>query len=213
MNFVGHSDVALWRCGRDAAWHRALGSYGQSLHSAAECPAPAEGGQGTLLLSSLAHPMNPLYRVAGLAPEQEAVAAAAQLAAGPRGQWPLRWRPHPVSAALPAADQARLDQIASDVGAERLRGAVDLQAEIRKAGRIICTPSSVVVDVLLAGKVPMVVGDMRWAGQLALRQPDAGAGWPAQAGEATTETALATAWDAIQPARPHTPSQVYEALT
>jgi hypothetical protein len=213
MNFVAHSDVALWRCGRDAAWHQALGSYGTSMHFPAEVPPPPGGGQGTLLLSNLAHPMNPLYRFAGLAPEREVLEEAVRRMGKLQAQGRLRWRPHPVAATLSVNDRERLDEFARIHGAERLVDSVDIPAEIRAARRVLCTPSSVVVDVLLTGRAPELVGDLRWAGQLAMRGGFSDAFWRASEPDDGGVRAFAMAWENIGPARPLTLEQAYKVLS
>ncbi len=166
VNFIAHSSLAVWRCGADAAWHQALGTYGHCVFAPAECPSVASSGEGVLLLTNLAHPMNPLYRHFGLEPEREAISTVA-IDIGQPGK--VRWRPHPVSAALPIQDQRALSRMAGEVGVVHLAGRFDLTAEVSRADRILCTPSTVIVDVLLAGRVPEVVGDLRWASHVALR--------------------------------------------
>ena len=159
VNFAGLSDVAVLQCGSDAAWHQALGGYGRSLALPALRPEPSPEGQGWLLLSNLAHPMNPGFQTHG--PRDEiavltAVAEAADLTGLPRTA--VTWKPHPILYSLPAETREALENAARRLGltlwphpVRALERAVDFAA-------VIVTPSTAALDVLRLGKLPVIHG-------------------------------------------------------
>ena len=100
-NFAGISDLALFRNQHDADAFDRLGCYGRCQAQVASSATPRRGEQGILLLTNLAHPMNPDYSRGSLAGERAllaSVGAAAKLSGRKIG--PLLWKPHPVVAEL-----------------------------------------------------------------------------------------------------------------
>lgn len=153
LNFVGGSDLAVFQCGSDARWHRKLGGYGRCESLPAPAPAPAPGGEGWLLLSNLVHPMNPDFRrhgVAGEAALLEAVAAAA-------GDARKVWKPHPILASLDPAVRSDIETRAAALGFARWPEAQPLD-QARDFAVIVSTPSTVALDVLKFGVLPVLYG-------------------------------------------------------
>lgn len=196
LNFVGYSDVALWRCGADAAWHRSLGTYGVCTHAPASIPDQVGPGADIVALTNLAHPMNPLYRFWGVGPECEVLAEMARIATAAADA--VQWRPHPVFGELPLDGQRAVNRAAAEAGFRRLGPEVPPASAIRGAGRVLCTPSTVIVDVLKAGRCPEIVGDRRWASHVALRAIDVGG--DRDHARALAGSRFARMWDALQPA-------------
>lgn len=212
INFVAYSDVSIWRCGADATWHRSLQTYGQCIHVPAVRPTPLTCGSGVLLMTNLAHPMNPLYRYAGLQAERDVVLAVAR-SADPSTI--VRWRPHPVSGSLKKSERRELAAIASTAGVTQLVGHFDMSYEIRRANRVFCTPSTTVMDVVVGGRIPQLVGDCRWASHIVFRKRDNGAvGTLSPAGSFASDYVCANhfsqIWEALEPAAPLSLLQLIE---
>ncbi|WGM41118.1 hypothetical protein [Caulobacter sp. NIBR1757] len=153
LNFVGGSNLAVFQCGADARWHQALGGYDRTISLPADAPEPAAGGDGWLVLSNLVHPMNADYRRHGLAGEialLEAVAAAA-------GDARKVWKPHPILASLEADIRAAIESRAATLGFTRWREGDDL-ARARDFAVVVSTPSTVALDVLKLGVLPILYG-------------------------------------------------------
>ena len=206
LNFAGVSSLALLRCAHDARWHARLGGYGACRAVAAPAPPRREPGPPVLFVGNLLHPMNLGYRAAGAAPEIEAMRATADALDALGDAAPRYWKPHPVHARLPAAEVAAATAAAAALGFARWPGAAALDS----AGplRAVCTTSTVALDLLAAGHLPIVLATQ------ALDPAAALAGWPLLATDPATLTAAlrrladpaaaaaawAAAWDRIGPA-------------
>jgi hypothetical protein len=198
LNFVGGSDLAYLQCGSDARWHAALGGYGATLSLPAEPPTPATGGEGWLVLSNLVHPMNPDFRRHGVAGEA-AVLEAVATAAGPARKV---WKPHPILATLDPAVRNAIEARAAALGFSRWPEGQPL-AQARDFAVVVSTPSTVALDVLKLGVLPILYGggldpDSAIA-QLPLKA-DSAAGLE-QAAARLPDVDFAAAWAAIAPAR------------
>lgn len=159
LNFAGLSDVAVLQCGSDAAWHQALGGYGRCRVLTAPRPEPRPHGQGWLLMSNLAHPMNPGFQLHG--PRDElallgAIAQAADLSGVARSA--VTWKPHPVIQSLPAATRQTLEDAARDLGLSPWPHPVRALERAADFAVVITTPSTAALDVLRLGKLPIVHG-------------------------------------------------------
>ncbi|MDB5470621.1 MAG: hypothetical protein JWR84_2181 [Caulobacter sp.] len=153
LNFVGGSNLGVFQCGSDARWHQALGGYDRTASLPAQAPEPAAGGKGWLVLSNLVHPMNAEYRRHGLAGETallEAVAAAAGKAA-------RVWKPHPILNTLDPEVRAAIEARAAALGFTRWREGDDL-GRARDFAVVVSTPSTVALDVLKLGVLPILYG-------------------------------------------------------
>lgn len=156
-NFVGISNVALFRNAHDAECYRQLRCYGACEVQRAEMSIFRRGEVGLLLLTNLAHPMNQGFVRHGIRDEQlliSEVAKAARMLAVPTGT--LFWKPHPVLDTLPAARE--LEAAAAKAGFTRL-SAVDVPMH-ELAGNmrwVISTPSTVALDLLEKGILPVMV--------------------------------------------------------
>ena len=158
VNFTGCSSTAIFRCGHDADWHSDLGGYRQCRADVAERPALQQGETGLLLLTNLAHPMNPGYRLKGIAEELivlEAVAAASREI--PDGTHPSYWRPHPNTSGLGEGQYEALLARAAVLGYERVPNDADLLSAARGCRYLLCTASTVVIDLLAAGMLPILL--------------------------------------------------------
>lgn len=160
-DFTGVSDLAVFQCESDARWHADLGGYGRTLALRTE-PAPGRPeGEGWLLLSNRAHPMDPAYQAGGVAAEIALLRMTAQAAALSGAPGPaVTWRPHPVFHGLPAADRAALKAEAERLGigfwdpAEP--GGLD---RARAFALVVVSPSTAAIDMLRLGKLPVLLGD------------------------------------------------------
>ncbi|MDO9337784.1 MAG: hypothetical protein Q7T61_15425 [Caulobacter sp.] len=202
LNFVAGSDLGLFQCGSDARWHQALGGYGQAASLPAEPPAPAAGGEGWLVLSNLVHPMNAEFRrhgVAGEAALLEAVAAAA-------GAGRKVWKPHPILDSLDPSVRQAIEARAAALGFSRWPAADGL-ARAAEFGVVVATPSTVALDVLKLGVLPVLFGGGGLDPASALAQlplkADSAAGLTAAAAcqIAARADLFAAAWTAIAPGR------------
>lgn len=156
-NFLGHSTIALFRSGHDADAYRASHCYGECTVQPASLPPPASRGErGLLLLTNLAHPMNAGYRGRGPADEIALIhatsAAAAQLG---ETAHPLVWKPHPSLDRLP--DAATVRDAARDAGFAEAPATQTLADLAARARWVVCSPSTVALDLLEAGVACLVV--------------------------------------------------------
>lgn len=202
LNFVAGSDFGLFQCGSDARWHEALGGYGATASLPADAPTPATGGDGWLVLSNLVHPMNADYRRHGIAGEialLEAVAAAA-------GDARKVWKPHPILDSLGPDVRDGIETRATALGFERWPAAADLAAAADFAV-VVATPSTVALDALRLGVLPILYGGAALDPASALAQlplkADTTAGLKAAAEILSTDRAalFKAAWTAIAPGR------------
>lgn len=157
LNFVGRSSVAFLRCRHDADWHERLGGYGDCRSVPMVQPSYAHGGDRLLLLSNYLHPMNLWFRMHGPRDELrmlDEVSRAIHLAG--LGWSRLVWRPHPVFSMQTAKARSAVLEAAQ-------RHGFCLWEEARDGGapnqqpQVLCTPSSVAVDVMMSGAVPVVL--------------------------------------------------------
>jgi hypothetical protein len=205
LNFVGRSTLALFRCAHDAAWHARLGGYGACRSVAAARPDLRPQSGAVRVLTNLAHPMNVGWRAAGVAAEVEALQAVADALDAAGDAAPRLWQPHPAVAGLPPAHRAALDAAAEKRGFLRAGPGAGEAPQ-----RLICTPSTVALDLLAAGHLPVVLATQP------LDPASALAHWPLLATDAATLTsacrrlddaaataaAWASAWERIGPAAP-----------
>lgn len=204
-NFIGRSNVAILRCGHDAAWHARLGGYGRCESVPADKPAWRRGASGLLLLSSLAHPMYLGWRLHGTTEELALLEAAANAAnaAGVAGvRW---WLPHPALGLLPPAQQLAVREQASRLGFSAPPQGMHFTELARGVRWIVSSESTVVVELLADGQLP-VVWHSPWSdpdsalANYAPRARDA-AGLEARLRASDDERSMAfdAAWQAIAP--------------
>lgn len=210
-NFLGFSDLALFRSRHDATAMAGCGNYGRSDIQPAAPVAPRRGGSGLLVLTNLAHPMNPDFRRHGPVDELavlEAAAGAARLLGG--AAEPLIWKPHPVIARLPPAQTAALRTRAAALGWTEVPPDASAVAAGAVACWVICTPSTAALDLLQAGILCVMVDPrgtlLDTAPSLLPVAPCTAEGLAAVL-EALRDPAahsahFSAAWDAVGPARP-----------
>lgn len=157
-NFVGFSSRAIFQCGADADQYGALGHYGQCESPPAKQPKWLRGSQGVLLLTNLAHPMNPGYQQHGIADELAVINMAVELAnrLGADAQ-PMHWRPHPVIGALPQTEQQALRDRAMALGLKEVPAAQDWLALAPRMRWVFTTPSTTLVELLRQGCLPLLL--------------------------------------------------------
>lgn len=156
--FLGFSDLALFRSHYDAKQMDACGAYGRCSIQAAPPVMTQRGRRGLLLLSNLAHPMNPDFRCEGPIHEiavLSSVAAAAQNLGDEAV--PLIWKPHPVFYSLPEADAIPVQARADVLGFSELPISTSLTEAAASARWVVSTPSTVALDLLQAGILTVVV--------------------------------------------------------
>ena len=155
-NFAGYSSHALMRCAFDAEYYRELGGYGACHAPALDQPPCRRGRVGLLLLTNLAHPMNPGYQRAGVRDElrllTEVRRAADEL---PAARAALAWKPHPVFFSLPADQRRALLEAARNSGFTVYDQAWPLD-RAREFEVVLCTASTVAIDMLRLGVLPIV---------------------------------------------------------
>lgn len=156
LNFTGRSSAAIFACAHDMRWHKRLGGYGQCRYLPAPVPAGVSGGSGLFLLTNYAHPMNVECRISGTNAEQEVLRAVSS-AAGQLGEAELSWRPHPALTALDPVEQQELRRAANHLGFHELPQEQDWLRAARNARWVVTTASTVVIQLLQAGVVPVVL--------------------------------------------------------
>lgn len=155
-NFIGRSDVAVFRCGHDADWHARLGGYGRCEYVPAAQPAWRRGESGLLLLSSLAHPMYLGWQLHGIAEESALLDVVAHAADAAQVQGPRYWMPHPALGALPVAQQRALRDQASRLGFSAPPTGVHFSALANEVRRIVSSESTVAIELLAQGQLPVL---------------------------------------------------------
>lgn len=157
LNFVGRSNVAVFRCKHDAQWHERLGGYGKCQSVAMAQPAYMHGGGRLLLLSNYLHPMSLWFRMHGARDEIRAldeVSRAVELSS--LGWSALVWRPHPVFSVHSVGLRGLVLAAAEHRGFYKWTEA-EGSADGSQPAQVVCTPSSVAMDVMMAGSMPLVL--------------------------------------------------------
>lgn len=157
LNFTGRSSVAVFRCGHDARWHSELGGYGRCVSDLRPPPTVQAGGAGIVLFSSLAHPMHPGYRALELAEEKAALQLVATAAAELRGDVPLTWKPHPAINGLPEPVRHNLVAFARSLGYAVVAPDSEWREVAGNAAHLVTTASTMVVDLLALGCLPILI--------------------------------------------------------
>lgn len=157
-NFVGISNLALFRSKYDAEAYSRIGCYCRCDVQPAPLPNTQRGKTGLLLLSNLAHPMNPDFRRQPLQDEFALLTCAAN-AARQLGlaACPLMWKPHPVIAELPKEMQAKLRTAARKEGFIELPSDTDPVSAAAACRWVLTSPSTVAIDLLQAGYLSVVL--------------------------------------------------------
>jgi len=150
-NFIGRSDLAIFRCGHDADWHARLGGYGRCEWTPAPRPPWRRGESGLLLMSSLAHPMYLGWKRNGIDEELALLEAVAIAANEIEAQGQRHWMPHPAMDALPAEQKQRLRAQASRLGFTTPPAGTRFADLARAARWIVSTESTVAVELLSEG--------------------------------------------------------------
>ena len=177
-NFTGLSDLAAFQCGHDAAWHRSLPAYGSTTWLQAKPPAANTAGSGWVLLSNYVHPANGLPPSIALSRELALIGMVSEAArlAGVEPEC-VTWKPHP---AFDQADRATRRTVLNSVkqaGFNTWPPGSSI-ADIARFRLVLTTPSTIALDALRLGKVPIIVHS-------APLQPDTVIGaLPAKAGNA-----------------------------
>jgi hypothetical protein len=157
-NFLGYSDVAVFRCGLDARLYRDLQQYGRCIAPSAPKPAIGRGNCGILLLTNYAHPLNPGYIARGLADELRVLRDVAAIAGefAPQST-PLSWKPHPMMSTLPQSEQNQLKEEAGSLGYALIPPNASLRDTAAQARWTLVTPSTVALDLLIDGYLCIVL--------------------------------------------------------
>ena len=113
---------------------------------------------GVLLLSNLAHPMNPGFQRFGLRDEMMLLAVVGEAARmlGASAQ-PLRWKPHPVIADLAPGIRDALRACAVQHGFEEVPADHPVEAVAQRSHWVVTSPSTVALDLLRAGCLSIVL--------------------------------------------------------
>jgi hypothetical protein len=209
-NFVGRSSVAVFRCGHDARWHSSLGGYGTCVFFPMARPAFNPGAKGVLTLTNYIHPMNFWFQFDGEQAETLLLSAVnSALNAVPGCDGVREWKPHPVFADQADALRARVVSHARQIRFTPWIGGRDLSRS-REFSLVLCTPSSVALDLLSLGIAPILLDWQQIDNETAVaRLPFVARNQQeletviSRAISATTrEAAYREAWAAIEPAVP-----------
>ena len=209
-NFVGFSNRAHFHCTLDARRYGALQQYGHCSAPRAPMPPIQRGHNGLLLLTNYAHPMNPGYQARGLTDELQLLRSVAQLAVdiGAPAQ-PLQWKPHPAIRQLPSDQQAALRSEAQALGYVEITDHTQSLPAARGALWVFTTPSTMAVNLLSAGCLPIVVDAQASASDDAVGQmpscfrtiDEVGASLPNWQTQAAYAAMFQTVWERFGPAR------------
>lgn len=157
-NFLAFSDIAVFRCRHDAYTYRKLGCYGRCTSQAANRLSPQRGGNGVLLCTNLAHPMNAKFRITGTADEEHVLREVAKCASLLGAQaFPLLWKPHPAILTLPTELQGKLSYTAQCLGFQQVPQGTCLQAVAAQSRWVVSTPSTVAIDLLQSGILTVII--------------------------------------------------------
>lgn len=157
INFTGSSDIAVTRCEYDARWHMGLGGYGRCVAYAEAIPTLQPSGSGVLLMSNLAHPMNKRFQQHQLADEKVLLEFVARCARAFNPNCQLRWHPHPVYRSLTKDHQEELDLLARRLGYMGLEHDETFIDAARRAQFVFSSRSTVLIELLAVGVVPILV--------------------------------------------------------
>jgi hypothetical protein len=157
-NFVGFSSKALFHCAADAEQYASLYHYGSCLAPVAPLPSWCRGKSGLLLFTNLAHPMNLGYLKRGIEDELRVLHLVAQISRQlGSATLPMRWKPHPALASLPASERTRVRERAFELGFEECQEQSSWLLDAESVRWVITTPSTIAIDLLRAGCLPVLV--------------------------------------------------------
>lgn len=157
LNFTGRSSVALFRCEHDARWHEQLGGYAACQAYVVDTPSRVSGVSGLLFLSNHLHPMNPWFRAFGPTEELRAlsvIAGAADELGIARSE--VVWKPHPVFSTLNASQREAVLEKVQGMGFRLWPKGALLEESVRFQ-YVVCTRSTVALDVLRLGLLPIIL--------------------------------------------------------
>ncbi len=156
-NFVSHSDVGLFVCGRDAELARKFGGYRLATSVPSPMPETSLGDERWLVMTAYSHPMNPAYANNGIAPDL-AILRAVEEAARSSGQQPgnITWKPHPAISLIDSEDRAVLQAAVTDLGFKPWPEDLAYD-EVARFGVVMTTPSTAAIDLLKLGRLPVIV--------------------------------------------------------
>lgn len=155
-NFVASSTKALCQSGFDAKLTASLPDYQESMHIPMRRPKPKRGSKGILLFTAYSHPMNPSYQSEGIAADLRIMRLVADVAHSQTLSTKLCWKPHPAFHDLPQIDKDLLTKAAKDFG-YTMRSEQITAEDMTAFATVLTTPSSVLVDALRAGQLPVLV--------------------------------------------------------
>lgn len=157
-NFIGFSNQAIFKCGYDAQLYDRLGQYGTCLSQPVPKPEVSRASHGLCILTNFAHPMNPGYCAHGIEDELKVLRDVSEVARtlGEKMQ-PMYWKPHPITASLPDQLQNVLHDEAGRLGYGLVSQTSPLVEIARQVRCVLCTPSTVAIDLLAAGYLCIVL--------------------------------------------------------
>ena len=161
-NFAGISNCAVFRSQFDADTYDAWGCYKVSHVQLGSRPNVRRGNDDILLLSNLAHPMNPGFQRNGISEEINLLASvgrAARLVVPENVA--LLWKPHPVIYGLDQDLLRQVRNVAEAYGFQELSADTGLAEASENARWVICSPSTVALDLLQLGTLSIVLDPQR----------------------------------------------------
>jgi len=121
-------------------------------------PTPARSGSGFTLFTNLSHPMNPYYLINGCTDEMRVLADVDSTirSSGTYSKADMYWKPHPSLASHNPLDSDLLEKYAAALGYQCIENSSIYDA-INSSAVILTTPSTVVLDALQYGVLPIVL--------------------------------------------------------
>lgn len=162
VNFSGLSTYAVFRCGYDVKWHSNMGGYGFCVPGSGkkiELRTPPQKQDAFLLMTNYAHLMNYGYQVNGIEDECAALRVFSEAAKSISGIGSLKmlWKPHPIFDRLPIKQRQMLNSLAEELGFIKVDSGVTLDDLLAQSKYIACTQSTIALDILVEGHLPVLL--------------------------------------------------------
>lgn len=152
-NFTGLSDIAIWQCGHDVAWHTQLGGYGENSCQTTTRPPLLPSREIWQIYSNYAHPTHSAYQAEGLAAELRLISLVQETV---ETNTKVTWNLHPAHANLPPEVLKTLHH-ALDKADFTVNTAPLAQDALRTTAIVLTTPSTIAIEALNMGKLPIVI--------------------------------------------------------
>lgn len=168
-NFAAASTTAMWKCGADVLRHRGLYGYDHNTSIAMDTPKPLMPCINWVVFSNYLHPTHPAYLAGGSTAEVSFINLVGRAAqkASPRPK--VQWKLHPAFEKCDKTDILRVQSALSKQGFSDLVEPAEL-ADLIRDNTVITTPSTIVLDALALGRLPIIAHCYPFAKTTAYRQ-------------------------------------------